>query len=90
MNPPLPHFRYHPEPLASSSIEASATTCQCCGKARGYVYTGSPYSRHELPPGSLCPWCIADGSAAARYEASFSDDYPLLDAGVAADIVTEV
>ncbi len=37
-----------------------------------------------------CPWCIADGSAAARYEASFSDDYPLLDAGVAADIVTEV
>lgn len=72
------------------SIEASATTCQCCGKARGYVYTGSPYSRHELPPGSLCPWCIADGSAAARYEASFSDDYPLLDAGVAADIVTEV
>ncbi|MCO1987260.1 hypothetical protein FA421_32030, partial [Pseudomonas aeruginosa] len=90
MNPPLPHFRYHPEPLASGSIEASATTCQCCGKARGYVYTGSPYSRHELPPGSLCPWCIADGSAAARYEASFSDDYPLLDAGVAADIVTEV
>ncbi|MGV8422639.1 CbrC family protein, partial [Pseudomonas aeruginosa] len=35
MNPPLPHFRYHPEPLASGSIEASATTCQCCGKARG-------------------------------------------------------
>lgn len=90
MNPPLPHFRYHPEPLASGSIEASAATCQCCGKARGYVYTGSPYSRHELPPGSLCPWCIADGSAAARYEASFSDDYPLLDAGVAANIVTEV
>ncbi len=90
MNPPLPHFRYHPEPLASGSIEASATTCQCCGKARGYVYTGSPSPRHELPPGSLCPWCIADGSAAARYEASFSDDYPLLDAGVAADIVTEV
>ncbi|MCS9180818.1 hypothetical protein N1E98_33260, partial [Pseudomonas aeruginosa] len=26
MNPPLPHFRYHPEPLASGSIEASATT----------------------------------------------------------------
>ncbi|MCF3998784.1 CbrC family protein, partial [Pseudomonas aeruginosa] len=50
MNLPLPHFRYHPEPLASGSIETSAATCQCCGKARGYVYTGSPYSRHELPP----------------------------------------
>ncbi len=90
MNPPLPHFRYHPEPLASGSIEASATTCQV-------LWQGSWLRLHRFalfPPRVAArqpsPWCIADGSAAARYEASFSDDYPLLDAGVAADIVTEV
>ena len=26
------------------------------------------------PPDSVCPWCIADGSAHAKFDASFADD----------------
>jgi uncharacterized protein CbrC (UPF0167 family) len=40
---------------------------------------------------SVCPWCIADGSAADKFDARFSDDCPLFEAGVAQekiDIVT--
>jgi uncharacterized protein CbrC (UPF0167 family) len=47
------------------------------------------YSTHDLNR-SLCPWCIADGSAAQKFAASFSDDHPLLEAGVAPAIVEEV
>jgi len=34
----------------------------------------------------LCPWCIADGTAAARFEASFTDIYDVPD-GVGADVI---
>ncbi|OBY90139.1 hypothetical protein A6723_023975 [Pseudomonas sp. AU11447] len=90
MSQTLPAFRYHPEPLSTGSVVASAETCLCCGQKRGYVYTASVYTRHDLPENCLCPWCIADGSAAERFEASFADDYPLLDAGVPDAVVREV
>jgi uncharacterized protein len=38
----------------------------------------------------LCPWCIADGSAASKLGASFSDPQPLQQAGVAHDVIDEV
>jgi hypothetical protein len=60
---PLPDFPYHPDPLATGSIEESPADCVSCGRARGFVYTGSVYAVEEAEP--LCPWCIADGSAAA-------------------------
>ncbi|MGE7957109.1 CbrC family protein [Pseudomonas sp. NPDC089530] len=90
MSSNLPFFRYHPDPLATRSIEASTTSCVCCGQARGYIYTASTYTRQDLPDDSLCPWCIADGSAAKRYELSFSDDYPLLHHGIDEAIIAEV
>ena len=68
----LPTFRYHPEPLTSGSIVSSDLTCQCCGRARGYIYTGPVYAEEELNE-ALCPWCIADGSAAGRFQANFVD-----------------
>jgi len=68
----LPDFKYHPDPVATGSIEPSDATCACCGRARGYAYTASIYAVDEID--TLCPWCIADGSAAARFDASFSDD----------------
>lgn len=43
--------------------------CECCGETRGYKYTGSVYSRTTVDV--LCPWCIADGSAAEMFDASF-------------------
>jgi len=68
----LPRFRYHPDPVATGSIEESDAVCLCCGEARGYIYTGPVYAADELDQ-SLCPWCIADGSAAERFDAEFTD-----------------
>ncbi|MET9779024.1 CbrC family protein [Streptomyces sp. NPDC006367] len=72
MTETLPEFPYHPDPLATGSVTASDTACACCGRARGYVYAGPVYAAGE--PGRLCPWCIADGRAARRYEAQFTAD----------------
>lgn len=85
----LPDFRYHPDPIASGSIKASPAACDCCGHSRGFEYTSSLYTRHRPKP-TICPWCIKSGEAAQKYEASFSDDYPLRQAGIGEEIIMEV
>ena len=89
MSDPLPHFRYHPNPVTTGAIAASDRNCACCDRPRGYIYVGPVYGINDLDE-SLCPWCIFDGSAARNLGASFSDSYPLLQAGVAESIVEEV
>lgn len=89
MTAPLPPFTYHPDPLATGAVEASTTVCACCGKARGFIYVGPVYGGRDLD-NALCPWCIADGSAAAKLDASFADPSPLQRAGVAEAIVQQV
>lgn len=69
----LPRFTYHPDPLATGSVIASSTVCVSCHQARGYVYTGPVYAEAEYDA-EICPWCIADGSASVRLDASFTDD----------------
>ena len=85
---PLPLFTYHPDPVASGVIAESEATCPCCHRARGYAYVLGPYGPgdHE----NICPWCIADGSAATKLEATFVDASPLARAGVPAEVVTEI
>lgn len=85
----LPNFKYHPDPLATGSIEPCDTECVCCGRSRGYIYTGSVYAEEDLKD-ALCPWCIADGSAAEEFDAEFSDGEPLAAANVPDEIVEEV
>jgi len=68
----LPRFTYHPDPLGTGSIVLSDATCGVCGQARGYAYTGLPHASEQFN-GALCPWCIADGSAATRFGATFID-----------------
>lgn len=68
----LPTFPYHPDPLRTGSIRESDTECVRCGRSRGYVYVGPVYSEDEIED-ELCPWCIADGSAAERFGADFCD-----------------
>ena len=63
--------------------------CVSCGVRRGYIYVGPVYGENDLAD-SLCPWCIADGSAAAKFSASFADDHALLKAGVPRNVVEEV
>ena len=69
----LPDFPYHPDPVGTGSVAASDATCRSCGQARGLIYTGPVFAVEELV-NELCPWCIADGSAAARFDAIFTDD----------------
>lgn len=85
----LPNFRYHPDPVATGNVKASEAICICCGRARGYIYTGSVYGPESLRD-RLCPWCISDGSAANKFDAQFCDDHPLAEAGLPSEIVAEV
>lgn len=87
MSADLPFFRYHPDPLASGSIRASAESCACCGRSTGWIYTATFYSAHEVS-GRFCPWCIANGSAADRFAGEFTDSYGL--DGVSDDVLHEV
>jgi uncharacterized protein len=70
----LPVFKYHPDPIATGSVQESDSPCLSCNRIRGYVYVGPAYSEkfHYLS-GCICPWCIADGSAARQFGATFAD-----------------
>jgi hypothetical protein len=68
----LPDFPYHPDPITTGFVEASDTECIGCGKARGFIYTGPVYAVDELVE-VICPWCIADGTAATKLDAEFTD-----------------
>jgi uncharacterized protein CbrC (UPF0167 family) len=69
--PTLPTFKYHPDPLSTGSVVQSDETCDCCNKATGYLYAGPAYTSADEP--QICPWCIADGSAAKKFDATFFD-----------------
>lgn len=65
----LPNFKYHPFPLETKSIVASKDTCDCCKQSRGYIYRGPSYGEDIE---TVCPWCIADGSAAEKFDLEFT------------------
>jgi len=70
--PNLPVFRYHPDPIRSGSVIESSVRCRSCRTTRGFIYTGPVYAERELGD-VLCPWCIADGSAHEKFDATFVD-----------------
>ncbi len=80
-----PPFRYHPDPLASGSVAASDTTCACCNRSRGFVYVGPVFSETDNLEEHLCPWCIADGKAHQKFDATFVDS-EALDAALPASV----
>jgi uncharacterized protein CbrC (UPF0167 family) len=84
---PLPSFRYHPDPVATGAIAASREVCVCCEQSRGWIYTLSLYTEQDVP-GRICPWCIADGTAAERFDGEFVDSYGL--DGVSWEVLQEV
>lgn len=51
---------------------AAEVVCACCGRRRPFTYVGPVYAVEELD-NRLCPWCIADGRAAAVFKAQFND-----------------
>lgn len=84
----LPSFKYHPNPIATGAFAPSDEECECCERVRGYIYSSTIYAVEEIE--FLCPWCIADGSAASKFDGSFADDYPLVSANLDSKIISEV
>jgi len=72
---PLPVFRYYPDPIGTGAFIADPDTpCLGCNRIRGYVYTGPVTTeKHFMLERHICPWCIADGTAAKRFGATFND-----------------
>ena len=64
--------------------------CACCGENRGWIYVPAPYADADLGD-RLCPWCIADGSAATRFGAVFTIvEQATVPSGVTDAVVDEV
>lgn len=89
MTEPLPTFRFHPDPLATGSCEVRPVDCLACEQERPVTYVGPVFAVEELDE-ELCPWCIADGTAARLFGASFTDAGWDDDSGVSDDDATEV
>lgn len=84
----FPIFTYHPDPIATGAVIKSDATCESCGKATGFVCTSTIYAVKKVD--FICPWCIADGTAAKKFNGSFTDDYPLIEAGIDNKIIFEI
>jgi uncharacterized protein CbrC (UPF0167 family) len=69
----LPRFRYHPDPVATGSIQADDRACICCAEVRGFSYVPVLPIPHQEDGDTVCPWCIADGTAHRRFGAAFVD-----------------
>lgn len=67
----LPKFKYSPNAYSIDVFENDEDICSICNEERNIRYTGSFYSIDE--PDYICPWCIADGSAAKMYDGEFND-----------------
>ena len=83
----LPRFRYHSDPLRTGSVITTNDRCKCCRRVRRFIYTvGTP----ACPPRTVCPWCIADGKAAQRFDTEFNDVDWGVPAGVPASALDEL
>ncbi len=71
-NRELPVFKYHLNPLKTGAFESDdVVVCECCKQETSVYYTGPFYSIEEIEV--LCPWCIASGKAAKKYDGEFQD-----------------
>jgi uncharacterized protein CbrC (UPF0167 family) len=68
----LPTFKYHPNPLKTKNAEKKDFNCICCGKNKTIVYTAGIYSLENIEREELCLDCIYDGSAAKKFQATFT------------------
>ena len=69
----LPKFKYHPNCFENEVFEivkeGQEVTCMCCGKHPEYYYKQIMYASEDVD--CLCPECIADGSAAEKFNGEF-------------------
>jgi uncharacterized protein CbrC (UPF0167 family) len=67
----LPRFKYNLKPLDNKIIIRRSAVCPVCNKETDYVYEGFFYSEKDIE--NICPWCIANGEAAAKYNGEFQN-----------------
>ncbi|QQE11174.1 CbrC family protein [Planctomycetota bacterium] len=84
----LPKFKYHPDPIATGSIEASEDKCACCGMRRGYLCVVGYFGQGDEE--FMCPWCISDGTARRKLHNNLFDEWTLQKAGISKEIIDEV
>ena len=68
----LPYFPLYPNAYRLQVFEDVAGVCEVCETPRHYRYTGLFYSQEEV--GYICPWCVANGAAAAKFSGRFNDE----------------
>lgn len=68
----LPVFRYHPDPVGTGAVEELRRTCRVCREERRWLVVGPAYATEDLRD-AVCARCVADGSAAERFDARFTD-----------------
>jgi uncharacterized protein CbrC (UPF0167 family) len=67
-----PSFTYYEDPYSDGTIERSDVECSGCGRRRGLIATCLAYGADVPDEARFCPWCIADGTAHAKFGASFN------------------
>lgn len=67
----LPKFKYSPNAYKLDIFKTEDGICSVCNNKSNLKYTGSFYSIDE--PEYICPWCIANGKAAEKYDGEFND-----------------
>lgn len=67
----LPRFKYNPVAYDIKVFIHEVGECSVCNEQRSIKYDGS-FSADENPE-YICPWCIENGAAAAKYDGSFVD-----------------
>jgi len=66
----FPKFKYHQNPFLWD-FKTDDAPCPCCGKVTGYIHEHTAIHEEEIE--NICPWCIADGSAAEKFGCVFND-----------------
>src|SRR4051794_2681921 len=92
MSKELPKFKYYPSACAPNGTDVVAklpVECVVCGEECDYVYAGPVYAEEDLEE-SICPWCVANGSAHQQFEAEFNPIVGLAPDTVPATTVQEV
>jgi len=74
MKKELPNFRFHPDPISTGAFVENKDEVECpvCHKQTEYVYAGPFYSKEKYDH-EICPWCIASGKAAEKFDGTFQD-----------------
>jgi uncharacterized protein len=71
----LPHFTYFPDPVGHGCVIVQSGICACCATERSHRYVGPRYGVTD--EAFVCPWCIADGRAYAKWKMILNDVHGL-------------